>query len=113
MSTWLWWLRVLVFLDPMGLKQLKTVLGRLSHPRTKLYTGNRMKHPTSLPMKKAYLLVLQLQPERQSSSLPHIQKLLKCSQAMWVRDTILALSFGLAINSPVPLGKELITFLEP
>lgn len=51
-----------MFLDPLDLKQLQRVLGRL--PPTGHGTGSRLKYTPSLPVKKAHLLVLQLQPER-------------------------------------------------
>ena len=61
-----------MFLSPTGLSVTirKTVLGRLLPPGHS--THNRLKHTPSLSVKKAYLLVLELQPEGQVSGLPCI-----------------------------------------
>lgn len=48
----------------------KTVLGRPPHPGH--CTDSRLKHDSSLPGKKAYLLSLELLPEGQALGFPHI-----------------------------------------
>lgn len=47
----------------------KTVLSRLLLPGH--HTDSRLKHTPGLPVKEAYLVVLELQPERQALDLPH------------------------------------------
>lgn len=95
MSTHCWWLGVPVFLDPMGLKQLKTVLGRLSHPRTRPCTGSRNTLPVFLWKRPIYLSY--------SFSLRGWHQVYHTSRGYWnalsewgLGDTILALSLGLA-----------------
>lgn len=56
---------------------LKDTSRQATNPRT---TNSQLKHNPSLPVKKAYLLSLQLQAKRQTSGVPNTQKLRRCSQ---------------------------------
>ena len=67
MSDWLWcWWEGLAFMDPMGLKQSERQFLACYHPQGMAQIADsRLKHTLSLPVKKAYLLVLEPQPDGQ------------------------------------------------
>lgn len=67
--TWLWWPGGLAFLGFIR----DTVLYKLQPPRQ--CTDSRLKHTPSPSVKNAYLLVLDCQPEQQTSGFLHIYRL--------------------------------------
>lgn len=55
------------------------VLGRIPPPGHCI--NSRLKHIPSIPMKRAYILIIM--PEGQHSGLPHIPRLQRCPQKTW------------------------------
>ena len=72
----------IVFLGPVYLKQLQKQFLAGYHPQGNAQIASRSKHTPRLPVQTAYLLDLELQPERQSSGIPHVKRLQRCSQGI-------------------------------
>jgi len=89
---------------PHGSETVAAVLGRLPPPGH--CTDSRMKHITSFLMKKAYLLVLQIQPERQVSVYYTPRGYQNALREWGLGDTILALSLDLATAHWYLLGRS-------
>lgn len=79
---------------------------------TEHHTDNRLKCIPRLFVKNTYLLVLELQPEGQTSGLPHIYRLQKCSTECRWRDTIFVLSLGLITTHWCLPERSLYTCLK-
>lgn len=104
-NTWLWWPGALASLGRTGLKQLNSSWQAIT---TRHCTDSRLKYLPSLPVKKIYLLVWELQPKGQALGLGRIRRLQRCSQGMLARESHLCTFPRTWYNLAIPLRKELI-----
>lgn len=113
--TWLWWSEVGGgACVPASLETItigETVLSRLSPPGHQ--TDSSLKHTSSLSVRKAYLYVLKLQPEGETSGLHRPTGYTGALRKHRPGNAILMLSPHLAIVCWYLLEKTLYTYLEP